>query len=340
MKWGLVGCGVIGERRAVSLPREAELTACFDPNLDRAKHIQKITGCAVATSLENLFSFKPQAILVATINSSMIEVTKAAFEHGIHVLAEKPAARSVEEILSLEPPSGLIWKVGFNHRFHPAFSDLIGEIQSRKDDPILFIRAQYGNGARLGFDQEWRSRVETAGGGELLDQGVHLVDLANQIIPNLFVRSATVRTLFWKMSVDDNAWGLLENERGQVFSFHASSSEWKNEFRFEVYTKWRKYQWLGLGRSYGPERLVIHTMKPEMGPPHTEERSYPDKDDSWLLENKNFLDAILGKTTAWGTYQDAILTLGIVKSLYEASAAQKLDSHPKWWSPISKTVLK
>lgn len=200
----------------------------------------------------------------------------------------------------------------------------------------MFVRAQYGNGARLGFDREWRSKVELSGGGELLDQGVHVIDLASVILPDLKVVQGFSRTHYWDMPVDDNTWGILTNPHGSTFTFHVSSSEWKNEFRFEVYTRTRKYQWLGLGRSYGPEKLFIHKMKAEMGPPESEERSYPTEDNSWLLENTNFLEAIQGKCEINGGYKEALHTLKMVEDIYSSSLKIQSpltgrEQHPKWW---------
>ncbi len=336
MNWGMIGCGTIGERRALALPAGVKLVSCFDPNQERAGKISGITGCSIAKAEDEVLDpSKVQAVLVATINSAIIPIVKKACERGLHVLVEKPVARSFSELSELNPGKSII-KVGFNHRFHPAFFDLLSEIKKNPDDSIMFIRAQYGNGARLGFDQEWRSKVELSGGGELLDQGVHVIDLASVLLPELSVMQGYSRTHYWNMPVDDNTWGILANPQGATFSFHVSSSEWKNEFRFEVYTRQRKYQWLGLGRSYGPEKLFIHKMKSEMGPPETEERCYPSEDNSWLAENTNFLHAIQGKAEVNGGYRDALHSLKMVQDIYANSMKlhadlKRREQHPIWW---------
>jgi predicted dehydrogenase len=134
------------------------------------------------------------------------------------------------------------------------------------------------------------------------------------------------------MPVDDNAWAILTDKNDATFSFHVSSSEWKNEFRFEVYTRQRKYQWLGLGRSYGPEKLLIHQMKPEMGPPETTERNYPGDDLSWKKENTNFYQAIQNGQAMNGGLTDALTCLKLVEEIYLKSAAlQPKADHPQWW---------
>ena len=196
----------------------------------------------------------------------------------------------------------------------------------------MFIRAQYGNGARVGFDREWRSKAELAGGGELLDQGVHVIDLASQFLPAMKVLSGYAKTHFWNMEVDDNTWAMLADENDATFSFHVSSTEWKNEFRFEVYTRSRKYQWLGLGRSYGPEKLNIYTMKPEMGPPLIQEKVYSEIDLSWKKESENFFAAIEGRQQPIGGVDDALKCLKLVEAIYLSSLkAQGPSRHPKWF---------
>jgi predicted dehydrogenase len=332
MKWGLIGCGVIGERRAVALPDGVQLVSCYDPNPVRAQKIAELTGAKILKSEDEVLNSKEiNAVIIAAINSALVPIVQKALAKGIHVLVEKPAARSFAELSKIQNPKAQI-KIGFNHRFHPAFEDLVSEIKSRPEDPIMFIRAQYGNGARLGFDKEWRSHVELSGGGELLDQGVHVLDLASVLMPGLQVVSGYCKTHYWDMPVDDNAWALLTDAKGATFSFHVSSSEWKNEFRFEVYTQQRKYQWLGLGRSYGPEKLLIYKMKPEMGPPDFEERNYPGDDLSWKKENSNFRDAIQNEKPINGGFKDALNCLKLVEDIYIKSAAvQSGKPHPQWW---------
>jgi predicted dehydrogenase len=336
MNWGLIGCGVIGGRRVNALPSGVKLTSCFDPNQERAQAISNSTGAKIYKTADELLNPKEiSAVVIAAINSALAPLLQMAISRGIHALVEKPAARSFTELSSVSL-AGTKIKIGFNHRFHPAFEDLVSQIKSRQDDPILFIRAQYGNGARLGFESEWRAKPEISGGGELLDQGVHVLDLASVLLPDLKVMAGYCKTHYWNMPVDDNSWAILSNGNGpsaSTFSFHVSSSEWKNEFRFEVYTRQRKYQWLGLGRSYGPEKLLIYKMKPEMGPPDFEEKTYPPEDHSWLSENQNFLDSINGVKKINGGIEDALKCLKLVESIYQKSKDLQIDqkSHPQWW---------
>ncbi len=333
MRVAIVGCGVIGTRRADNLPAGTQITACFDIDAGRAAATAAKYGAKAFASLDALLEAKvADAAVVATINSAAVPTVQRCLRGGLHVLVEKPAARAVSELQQLEVPPGRIVKVGFNHRFHPAFTHVREEVAKRPADPIMFVRARYGNGARKGFDREWRANVELAGGGELLDQGVHVLDLAAVLVPGLDVRAGYCRTHYWDMPVDDNAWAILCGARGETFEMHVSSSEWKNEFQFDVYTRGRKYTWSGLGRSYGPETLTIHTMKPEMGPPETQTLRFEGEDPSWRDEWRNFEDAIAGRAKIDGGIEDAISTLGLVEKIYAASATLPHPApHPEWW---------
>src|SRR5947209_5291111 len=134
----------------------------------------------------------------------------------------------------------------------------------------MYLRARYGHGGRVGYDREWRADPLIAGGGELIDQGVHLIDLSRWYLGAEFARvEGQVSTFFWKMPVDDNAFLTLTTEEGRIAHLHASCTEWKNLFSFEIYARDAKLHLEGLGGSYGVERLSFYRMRPEMGPPDT-----------------------------------------------------------------------
>ncbi len=339
MKIGIIGCGVIGGRRAAALPEGCTLVGCFDTDLAKAKQFASNFGGVAYPDLASfLRDSGVEAVMISTVNAALVESSQACLDRGISILVEKPAARSFQELNSLKRAEKATIKIGFNHRFHPAFEDLRKEIAQFPADPVMYVRARYGNGARVGFDKEWRARTAISGGGELLDQGAHVLDLASVILTDLQVTAGVTRTQFWDMPVDDNAWAILSTPRGQTFSMHVSSSEWKNEFLFEVYTRKRKYVWSGLGRSYGPETLTIYKMKPEMGPPDVEKREYPGEDLSWLKENTNFIQAILGKQKVEGGFENALQCLKLVEDIY--SSSKKLQGplhHPEWWGASGST---
>src|ERR1700732_3504221 len=153
----------------------------------------------------------------------------------------------------------------------------------------MFIRARYGHGGRVGYDREWRADPKLSGGGELIDQGVHLIDLANWFLGGFAIIEGHAATYFWDMPVDDNAFLNLRTASGQTAWLHVSCNEWKNLFSFEIYGRTGKLNMAGLGCSYGMERLTYYKMLPQMGPPEAKVWEYPDEDDSWKLEMEEFV---------------------------------------------------
>ena len=210
-------------------------------------------------------------------------------------------------------------RVGFNHRYHRAFRQARELVDSGVLGQLMFLRARYGHGGRIGYDKEWRSQPKVSGGGELIDQGVHIIDLARWFLGDFAEVEGFAHTYFWDMPVDDNAFLLLRTAKKQVAFLHASCTEWKNTFSFELYGRDGKLQIDGLGGSYGVERLAHYKMLREMGPPETTIWEYPMADNSWEVEMTEFLEDIRLARTPSAGLQDAVAALEIVDKIYRRS---------------------
>ena len=322
MKVGIVGCGLIGGKRADALAgTEDRLVGTFDLVADRAKALAAKHRTEACASLADLVA-KSDAVVVATTNDQLALLTTAAVRAGKHVVVEKPAARSAKE---LEPVVALARREG-RHREESA--SITGSTpRCRRPRPsleegscgdVMFIRGRYGHGGRIGYDKEWRADPEISGGGELIDQGVHLIDLARWFLGGEFVDvQGRVETYFWDMPVDDNAFLTLGTAKKQVAHLQVSCTEWKNTFSLEIYARHAKLQWDGLGGSYGPERLTHYMMKPEMGPPDAVAYEYAPFDRSWALEWADFTRSVKeGPASVRGRRADALESLKIVDRIY------------------------
>ena len=327
MRVGIVGCGLIGNKRAKALG-EDRLVAVADTDTGRAEQLAKQhPGCGVAADWESLVARGDvDAVVVATTNDTLAPVTHAALRAGRHVLVEKPAARSAAE---LEPVAaaarrafderGVVAKVGFNHRFHPAFLKARELFEAGALGEMMFVRARYGHGGRRGMEKEWRGDPNIAGGGEMLDQGVHLIDLARWFLGDFPHVSGHVARYFWDWAVEDNGFALLRTDKGQTALLHASCTEWKNLFSFEIYGRDAKLAVDGLGGSYGVERLAYYKMLPQMGPPETTIWEYPGEDRSWHLEWQHFTGCVATRHRPGGDLDDALAALRVVQALYDNS---------------------
>jgi predicted dehydrogenase len=324
MRVAIVGCGLIGQKRARSLG-EQRLVAAADTNLARAEQLAgQYPGCSPYADWRQAVSRDDvDIVVVATTSQSLACVTLGAIEQGKHVLVEKPGARNAPELTPLLEAArarGVTVKVGFNHRFHPAFIRARKLVDAGELGRLLYIRGRYGHGGRLGYEREWRADPQIAGGGELLDQGVHLIDLSRWFVGDFTEVHGEIGTYFWDMPVEDNAFLTLKTAHGQVAWLHVSCTEWKNLFSFEIFGRHGKLQIDGLGGSYGVERLTHYRMLPQMGPPETTSWEYPGADNSWDLEFRHFLECIASHAQPSGGLEDALASLSVVQRVYAAAA--------------------
>jgi len=318
----IIGCGLIGRKRAEALG-EAKLVACADIEIERARALaSKFSAGSTADWREILRRDDVDVVIVATFNSLLAEISAAALAAGKHVLVEKPAARNVAEldsVIAAHKRSGKLVHVGFNHRYHPALQQARQLLDEGALGEMMFVRGRYGHGGRVGYEKEWRADPKLAGGGELIDQGVHLIDLARIFVGDFAHVEGFATTSFWKMPVDDNAFLLLRTRDLKTASLHVSCTEWKNLFSFEIYGRGAKLHAEGLGGSYGPERLSYYRMLPEMGPPETTIWEYPRADDSWRIETAEFLEDIRLNREPAASLADAHAALSVVGEIYKRS---------------------
>ena len=331
MKVGIIGCGAIGKKRALSLGVH-ELVFAADTSIEHAKEISDIkSNCQVTEDYLDIINCRDvDLVIISTTNQFLASITYDAVMAGQHVLVEKPAGRNPEELIPIiewAEKKSVSVKVGFNHRYHPAIRKAKEMVVSGAIGSLMFIRARYGHGGRLGYEKEWRADPEKSGGGELFDQGIHLIDLSRWFLGELSVEKGFTHTYYWDMPVDDNAFLMLKNQMGQVAWLHASCSEWKNLFSFEIFGKNGKLHIEGLGGSYGTEKLSYYKMLDSMGPPETIIWEYPFPDNSWELELQDFIGSILINKKPDGDILDALKALEIVKTVYENNTGNIYDYH-------------
>lgn len=318
----IVGCGLIGQKRAKALG-DARLVACADVQLERAQALARAYDAAVSADWKEVIQ-RPDVdiVIVATTNNMLAEITQTSVEAGKHVLVEKPAARSaaeLEPVIEAAKTANRRVRVGFNHRYHPALRKAREIIDSGVAGELMFVRGRYGHGGRLGYEKEWRANPALSGGGELIDQGVHLIDLSRWFLGDFQSVSGFAHTYYWDMPVDDNGFMTLKTAKQQVAHLHVSCTEWKNLFSLEIYGRDAKLHVEGLGGSYGVERLAFYKMLPQMGPPETTIWEYPGEDKSWQVEFAEFLDDIRLNREPAANLNDAYEALKIVEQIYRDS---------------------
>lgn len=325
MKIGIVGFGLIGKRRALVAQQAGdEVLLVAD--------LQKEAMTQVASSLSTkgtqdwqMVTSHPQieAVVVATFNKNLLPVTLEALKNGKHVLCEKPLGRNAEEAEQMVQASARhnrILKTGFNHRHHRALWKAHELAESGAIGPLMSIRAAYGHGGRPGYDQEWRGNADLAGGGELLDQGVHLVDLSRWFLADIVQAYGMLGSWFWKIApLEDNGFAMLRSAAGQIATLHTSWTQWKNLFRFEIFGRDGYLLVNGLGGSYGMERLTLGLRRPESGPPDEQTWEFSGPDISWQAEWGEFKAAIAEQRQPLGNGQDGYQAARIIDAIYESA---------------------
>ena len=208
----IIGCGLIGQKRAKSLG-PARLVACADLVSTRAQALAQATdGCTAYADWRDAIRHPgADVVIVATLHDSLAEITATAIEAGRHVLVEKPAGRHAAELAklpALAAAHGVKVRTGFNHRYHRALRKARELVDSGSIGDLMFLRARYGHGGRVGYDREWRADPVRSGGGELIDQGSHIIDLARWFLGDFVDVEGFAHTYYWDMPVDDNAFML------------------------------------------------------------------------------------------------------------------------------------
>jgi predicted dehydrogenase len=319
LRVGVVGCGLVGRKRAEALRPSDELVGCTDVRPEAAQQLAAEYGGETCADLPRLLQLEPDVVIVATPHDRLAPLAQDALRAGSHVLVEKPAglgSKQVEELSHAAEEAGRLVKVGFNHRFHPGIARAAEEVHSGRHGEVMHVRGRYGHGGRPGYELEWRAQPELSGGGELVDQGMHLLDLVHWLAGALPLHSALLRTSFWATPVEDNAALLLGDRAGPWAMLHVSWTEWKNMFSLEVFCRTAKISVDGLARSYGPQTLRIYRMSPELGPPELEEVTFPDEDVSWSREWEHFAAALAGDAQLLGTTDDARYAWSCVEQAY------------------------
>src|SRR3954471_11056389 len=238
--FAIIGCGLIGRKRLAALGKNPPVLYTCDLDAGRAADLAKLApGCKAVTDHTTVLADpRVTAVIVSTLNASLAPITLAAVRAGKHVLVEKPGALNAAQLRTIrgaaEKTNARV-RIGYNHRFHPALLKTRELVDSGALGPLMFLRARYGHGGRKGYDREWRADPALSGGGELIDQGVHLIDLARWFLGEFSNVEGHATTSFWDMKVDDNAFLSLRTKAGQTAWLHVSCTEWKNLFSLEIY---------------------------------------------------------------------------------------------------------
>ena len=323
----IVGMGKMGRIRKKVLDAHPgfKVVAICDQDAELQKEFQDLE---FYTNWEKVFLSDLDAIVVCTYNNVAPDIVCASLSEGLHIFCEKPPGRSVADveriIAAKEPAQDRILKYGFNHRFHYSVMEAKSIIDSGRFGSVLCARGTYGKAGGLGFEKNWRLNKELAGGGILLDQGIHMLDLMRYLVGDFTQVKSFVENLYWQAPLEDNAFVIMKTDDGRVAMVHSSATQWKHKFSLDIFLEDGYLSINGIltsTRSYGDESITFAKKQFEdesyaFGRPR-EETIYFDYDDSWKLEIDEFYDCISGKKNQLhGNLDDALRVMQLIEDIY------------------------
>jgi predicted dehydrogenase len=321
----VIGAGRVGSRRAASAAKHSRLEVIADIELERAESLAARYGARYTARWEEAAADRSvDVVVICTTNNLLAPIAISSLQQGKHVLCEKPMGRNAAEATQMNAAaesSGCILKIGFTLRFHPAIRRAHELCMNGSLGPLYFVHSIYGHGGRVGYDKEWRGDVELAGGGELLDQGVHLLDLARWFLGDLEVVAAITPRWYWNVApLEDNALMLLRGQANQTASLHTSWTMWKNRFAFDVFGRDGYARVEGLGGSYGIETLTVGRRSLDGSVPEETVANYGGPDLSWEADWLDLIASINDDRKPEVDGAGGVAVMGMVEAVYSAAA--------------------
>lgn len=328
LKVGIAGFGVVGKRRKECVDRHPHLrvVAVCDRSFDGEGTLED--GIHYFQDYSSLLNEELDVLMVCLTNEIAAEVTIAGLESGLHVFCEKPPGRNVEDIVRViehekkHPHLKLMY--GFNHRYHESIQDALKILHTGELGRVINIRGMYGKAKLITFNQpDWRTKREIAGGGVLLDQGIHMVDLMRLFGGDFTEVHSFISNSHWGYDVEDNAYALMRTTDGIVGMLNSSATQWRHRFHLDINLERGSLILGGIlsgTKSYGAETLTVVRADPDndRGDPKEQITRY-NRDPSWDEEVIAFADYILNdKPVVSGTSEDALRTMKLVFKIYYA----------------------
>lgn len=324
LKVGIAGYGIVGKRRRqyIDLHPQMEVVAVCDQVFEQSGHFDD--GVTFYTNHKQLLQENLDVLFVCLTNDVAADVTIAGLENGLHVFCEKPPGRDLDDIARVmaceKKHPNLRLKYGFNHRYHLAVKDALEIVQSGRMGKVVNIKGTYGKSKIISFDNDWRTKRTIAGGGILLDQGIHMVDLMRLFAGDFTEIHSYVSNDFWGHDVEDNAYALMRTADGVIAFLHSTATQWRHRFNLDITLQGGGLILAGIlsgTKSYGAETLTVITKgDDDMGDPREIMTRY-NEDPSWADEIAGFADNVLSVSPVIeGSSLEAWKTVEMVYKIY------------------------
>ena len=327
LKAGIIGYGKVGKMRheCVKSHPYLELMGICDTD---TKAFQD-TGVSYYSDYKKLLDELPDMVFVCTYNCYIPEITIEAVSRGIHVFSEKPPGKTLKDVEAIRDTAkrnpDIKVKFGFNHRYHEGIIEAKAIVNSERLGKVLWMRGIYGKAGGQAYDNNWRNNKDLSGGGILIDQGIHMLDLFRHFCGEYDEIKSFVGSSYWQVDVEDNVFAILRNSKtGQTAMIHSSATQWRHKFLLEVYMEKGYLEIDGIlssTQTYGRETLkTARCIFDENGyplPNPQETVTHYINDNSWINEVNDFVNCILDdKLASNGNIDDAVKTMDLVQRIY------------------------
>jgi len=323
LRVGIAGYGVVGKRRGyfIDMHPKLQIIAVSDINLKKGS---LDSGVKTYPNYNDLLNEDLDVLFVSLPNYLAPDATIAGLNKGLHVFCEKPPGRTVEDVERViavsESQAFCKLKYGFNHRYHDSFRQAVCLVESGALGKLINLKGVYGKSKIISFDSDWRTKREYAGGGILLDQGIHMLDMMRSLAGTFQEVYSFVTNDYWRHDVEDNAYALMRTNDGVVASIHSSATQWQHTFRLEVALTKGTIVLSGIlsgSQSYGDERITVYEKS---GEDSLSSRTIEfTEDNSWRDEIDEFVQIIeTAGEVEIGSAQEALSAMGLVYEIYKA----------------------
>ena len=325
LKVGIAGYGVVGKRRHQFIDTHPNLKVVAVCDQSYTSSNQNEQGINCFKNYNDLLNQNLDILFVCLPNDIAAEVTIAGLEKNLHVFCEKPPGRNVEDIKSVieveKKNTNLKLKYGFNHRYHDSVKLALEKIKSGELGSVINVRGVYGKSRIISFAGGWRSERDVAGGGILLDQGIHMVDLMRLFCGEFVEVKSFIDNSYWKHDIEDNAYAIMKDTKGRIAMLHSTATQWQHRFVMDIALTEGYIELHGIlsgSKSYGEEKIIIGLRDDESmnGQMQSSIVNFLS-DNSWKEEIYEFADSVLNnKPVISGTSNDALETMKLVYNIY------------------------
>lgn len=333
LKVGIAGYGVVGKRRRRFIDDHPVFKTVAVCDRSFAGDGAFEDGVRHYTTFPRLLEEDLDVLFVSLTNDIAPDATIAGLERSLHVFCEKPPGRSIDDIVKVirvqrqHPRSKL--KYGFNHRYHDSVREALRIVRSGELGRVINLRGIYGKSQMMSFDSDWRTKRALAGGGILLDQGIHMVDMMRLFAGEFSEVHSFVSNSHWHHDVEDNAYALMRTPDGVVAMLHSSATQWRHRFHLEISLSGGTIILSGIlsgTKSYGAETITVAFANEADGGDPREVTTRYNHDPSWRDEIAEFADSIVNDAPVTsGSSEDALRSMHLVYRIYCADPAWRAE---------------